>query len=53
MTELIRLPDEDLVSFYNRKLRARGVENREWYITSGGEMRLRDRAPPQSKLELD
>lgn len=49
---LARFPGEPLVKFYNRKLRARGRDDIEWYETSGGQLRLRETGRHQTRMDL-
>jgi hypothetical protein len=49
---LARKPGENLVAWSNRKLRAKGRFDIEWYQTPGGGLRLRDVVRTQQDLDL-
>lgn len=48
--DLSRAPGESLCAYYNRKLRAKGRFDVEWYQVPGGQLRLRDRVERQDGL---
>lgn len=48
-----KFPGESLVQFYNRRLREKGDDSKEWYVSEGGQLRLRDRYQRQSKMDWE
>lgn len=43
---------DKMVAQANARLRGRGVMDREWYVNTAGNMRLRDRIEKQCKMDL-
>lgn len=50
--DMRRWPNESLAGWLNRLREARGNHHVFWYETPSGELRLRSRIEPQSKLDL-
>lgn len=53
MTDIFRFPNEPLVKFYNRRLEARGINDRRWYQREDGSLYLADAPNNQGRMDFE